>query len=251
MENPALSAFVAGIQSEFVFGQVLIQRRKGGFDLRHVDDRERDSAALRLLQVNKLRPLVQFTSNKLFRPLTSAPNLQRGWRLEGLDEEGLWWALHQFYPGAVPDWFAAQNPPPPVTSYREFTDRQTGMYRITATVDDATAGAVARACCHMDFCLKRRLWTAPGAPADEAATKSAIPCLAPCAILLEFARKMARLEQQEKKRPRQEPEEIVQHQAEASTALAAPPAEVAESDFDAPENPRRLRYVLEKDRTPA
>jgi hypothetical protein len=217
-----------------------------GFELRHVADWECDPAALRLLGENDIRPLAQFTARGAFRPLKSAPNLQGGWRATPRNEEALGAALNQLYPGAVADWFAAQAPLPPVTSYREFTGRQTGMYRITTLLDDAAAGAVIRACCHKDFCLKRRLWTVQGQPPDPPAAKSAMPCLEPCAILLEFARKMARVEQDERAQPPPGPAEIARRRAEAEAALQNPDITVAESDFDAPNNPRRLRFVLEK-----
>ena len=176
-----------------------------GFELRHVADRECDPATLRLLGENDIRPLAQFTARGVFRPLKSAPNLQRGWRATARDVETLGAALNQLYPGAVADWFAAQAPLPPVTSYREFAGRQTGMYRITTRLDDAAAGAVIRACCHKDFCLKRRLWTVDGLPPDAPAAKSALPCLEPCAILLESARKTARAGQDERAQPRPDP----------------------------------------------
>ncbi len=207
-KNPALSAFVAGLESEASFGQVWIRRRGRGFELRHVADRECDPAALRLLGENDIRPLAQFTARGAFRPLKSAPNLQRGWQATPRDEETLGAALNQLYPGALADWFAAQAPRPPVTSYREFTGRQTGMYRITTRLDDAAAGAVIRACCHEDFCLKRRLWTVDGLPPDPPGAKSALPCLEPCAILLEFARKTARVGQEERAQPPGKPRSI-------------------------------------------
>jgi len=200
-KNPALSAFVASFETEFTFGQVWIRRLQPGFELRHVADKDSDPAALRLLGENDIRPLAQFTGRGAFRPLKSAPDLQRGWWATAHDEEALGAALNQLYPGAVADWFAARAPLPPVTSYREFTGRQTGMYRITTRLDDAAAGAVIRACCHMDFCLKRRLWTVDGLPPDPPAAKSALPCLEPCAILLESARKAARIGQRQKAQP--------------------------------------------------
>jgi hypothetical protein len=230
-KNPALTAFVAGLEAESIFGQVWIRRRERGFELRHVMDKETDSASLRLLGENDIRPLAQFTNGGAFRPLRSAPTLQHGWRAMPRDEQALGMILNQLYPGAVADWFAALGPVPPVTSFREFTGRQTGMYRITTRLDDPTAGAVIRACCHKDFCLKRRLWTVDGLASDPPAAKSAIPCLEPCAILLEFARKMARLEQEEGTQAL--PESIQD-------------AIIAECDFDAPNNPRRLRFILEK-----
>jgi hypothetical protein len=245
-KNPPLSAFVAAFETELIFGQVWIRRMERGFELRHVADRECDPAALRLLGENDLRPLAQFTAAGAFRPLKSAPNLQRGWRTTPRDKETLGAALNQLYPGAVADWFAAQAPQPPVTSYREFTGRQTGMYRITTFLDDAAAGAAIRACCHEDFCLKRRLWTVDGLPPDSPPAKSIMPCLESCAILLEFARKMARVEQDERTQPPSSPADLARRRAEAEAALKNPDATVAESDFDAPNNPRRLRFILEK-----
>jgi hypothetical protein len=53
------------------------------------------------------------------------------------------------------------------------------------------------ACCE-SVCLKRRLWSIAGLAPDASDAKSAIPCLEPCAIMLEFARKAMRLEQEEK-----------------------------------------------------
>ena len=242
--NPALSAFVAGFEAELIFGQVLIRRQKLGFELRHVADRACDPAALRFLGEKDIRQLAQFTARGAFRPLKSAPNLQRGWRSEPRDEAALGAALNQLYPGAVADWFAAQSPRPPVTSYREFTGRQTGMYRITTLLDDAAASAVIRACCHEDFCLKRRLWTVAGQAPDAPAAKSVLPCLEPCAILLEFARKMARVGQEEKAQPPPGPADIARQRVEAETVLKHPDDTVAESDFDVPNNPRRLQFIL-------
>jgi hypothetical protein len=249
-KNPALSAFVAGFETELNFGEVWIRRLERGFELRHVADRECDPAILRLLEGKDIRTLAQFTIAGVFRPLKSAPTLQRGWRATPGDEEALGAALNQLYPGGVADWFASQTPLPPVTSYREFTGRQTGMYRITTRLDDGAAGAVIRACCHKDFCLKRRLWTVEGLPDDPPAAKSALPCLEPCAILLEFARKIARVEQDERTQPAPDPADSARRRDEAKTMLKNPDATAPECDFDAPNNPRRLRFVLERSPAP-
>lgn len=237
--NPALAALAAKIESQLLFGQVLIRRTAGGFELRHTADGQAEPAGLRLLAGLEIRRLAQFSSLGAFRPLKSAPNLPAGWRIVARDDRDLGAALDHLYPGAVADWFAAQPAPPPVTSYRQFTRRQTGMYRITTLLDDAVAGRMVRACCHHDFCLKRRLWTVGGLASDEPSAKSLIPCLEPCAILLEFARKIARLEQQERRAAPPSP-----------SAPSGPAGETpaAECDFDAPANPRRLRFVLEKER---
>jgi hypothetical protein len=232
--NPDIAALAAAIKTELLFGQVLIRRANAGFELRHIADRQGDPGGLRLLPEGEIRPLARFNSSGQFRPLKSAPDLPAGWRISAPDERALGTALGHLYPGAVADWFAAQPAPPPVTSWRQFTARQTGMYRITTRLDDAAAGAMARACCHKDFCLKRRLWTVAGEKCDNPSEKSLIPCLEPCAILLEFARKIARLEQRETRPPVKAPS--------GTTTGSA----VAEGDCDAQDNPRLVRFCLER-----
>ncbi len=198
IENPALKEFAAQIGSELVLAQVLIRRGVAGYELRHVEDRDAAAESLRLIQLNEARSLAQYTAAGAFRPLKSAPTLQRGWRMTLTGDVELEAALSQLYPGAVADWHAARTANPPVTNYREFTNRQSGMYRITTKLSDAQAAQVIKTTCAKEFCLKRRLWTVPGLAPDPAAEKSLIPCLEPCAILLESARKAMRMEQQGK-----------------------------------------------------
>jgi hypothetical protein len=71
------------------------------------------------------------------------------------------------------------------------------MYRITTFLTDAEAFAMAGKCCSPTYCLKQRLWTVEGLPLDQLEGKSLIPCLEPCAILLEYARKVVRTSQRE------------------------------------------------------
>jgi hypothetical protein len=226
--NPDMRAFLAAFDTEIVFGQVIVHRLERGFELRHELDRAAPPASLATLNGTELRAWAQTAASGAFRPLKSAPNLRAGWRAEAASVEALELLLHYVYPGAVADWFAAQSAQPPITSYRQFTARQSGMYRITRMLNDAITGAAIRACCHVDFCLKRRLWSVEGLEPDAAGQKSLIPCLEPCALLLEFARKVARLEQG------------------VATVSEEPNADAAESDFDAPNNPRRVRFGLEK-----
>lgn len=228
--NPALAAFVASFDREIVFGQVCLQRAGGGFEIRHIIDREMAAEALRTVPENEIRSLAQYSAGGTFRALKSTPNLKSGWRIVCRDAAALGDAVNKIYPGAVADWFAAQSPEPLVTSYRDFTARQTGMYRVTTSLDDCTAAAGIRACCHKDFCLKRRLWTVGGLPAETSAEKSLIPCLEPCAVMLEFARKIVRWEQE----------------GGLQTAAVGAPGEAGDMDFDAPSNPRRQRFLLEK-----
>lgn len=247
VNNPALTAFCAAIGSELVLAQVLVRGQAAGFELRHVNDREAAAECLKAVAVTELRALANHTATGAFRPIKAAPNLRAGWLCRVVSESDLEAALNQLYPGAVADWFAAQQSAPPVTHYREFTARQTGMYRITTMLTDAQAGQVIRACCDARFCLKRRLWTVEGLAPDAADAKSLIPCLEPCAVMLEFARKAVRIEQEENQTALTlAPSEVASLLAALETSLAHPPAGQREADFSAANNPRRLQLLREK-----
>ena len=244
--HPALQAFVAQIGRELVLGQALIRRVEPGYELRHVADRDRAAKTLRELRLSDLRQLAQFTASGAFRPLKAAPSLPAGWWLRVKDDAELDTALDQLYPGTIADWFAAQALSPPVTNYREFSNRQTGMYRVTTMLDDAQAAQVARACCHKNFCLKRRIWTVNGLAPEAVEAKSLVPCLEPCAVLLEVARKAMRMEQEKKLKLELSPSEAVTLAVALRTALAHPDTTSREADFNAPGNARRIQLLLEK-----
>jgi hypothetical protein len=245
--NAAWDAFLGEIGNELLLGQVLIRRRGRGFELRHLTDHDAPAERLRPIAETDLRDLVQFTATGAFRPLKSAPNLPSGWTLQVPDAPRLEWALNQCYPGAIADWHAARSESPPVTGFREFTGRQTGMYRITAGLSDEQAALVIRAGCHKEHCLKRRLWSGGNLGMDSAEAKSIIPCLEPCALLLEFARKCMRIEQAEQQRPLTlSSEDAATIVSAIERALEQSEPGLREADFNAPGNPRRLRRVLEK-----
>lgn len=243
MENPALNAFVAALSDRMAFAEVQISRRGNVFELRHVTDEDATDSGLEPLEIESLRVLASHTQEGRFRPLKSAPNLRRGWRALAHTGEELERALAHLYPGALSDWFAAGRPNPPVTHYRDFVNRQTGMYRIAQMLTDGQVRDLAHAGCHRDACLKRRLWGGPELAADEPAEKSVIPCLELCAVMLEFARKSMRLEQGEKAVAKIAERDLETLLAAVDLALANPAANEREGDFNAPDNPRRLRRL--------
>ena len=85
-----------------------------------------------------------------------------------------------------------------------------------------------------------------GLAKDEASEKSLIPCLEPCAVLLEFARAAARLEQQEKRAVSYAPGEIETLAAALKEMINRPRPDLREADFAATDNPRRAQLLLEK-----
>ncbi|HAM71021.1 MAG TPA: hypothetical protein DCM86_05200 [Verrucomicrobiales bacterium] len=245
--NPALTAFLASIREGLAFGQIWILPASGGYEIRHIADRQAPLDTLRRVNPDGLRRLAQEAPGGAFRPLRTAPDLASGWWAGVAGGAGLESAVDQIYPGAIADWYAASLNPVPVTHYREYTSRQSGMYRITAKLSDAQAAAVGRACCDARFCIRRRLWTLPGLEADAPEGKSLIPCLEPCPLLMEFARKAMRIDQEEA------PPVPVALRSEDLLSIrsalervrdAAGPGRVA--DFADPLNPRRLALVLDK-----
>ena len=120
------------------------------------------------------------------------------------------------------------------------------MYRITQLLTDVQAADVIRATCHARFCLKQRLWTVPGLETDSTTSKSAIPCLEPCAVLLELARKATRIEQEEKLPVQLSRSELESLLAGAEMMNASGLARERIGDMDSPANPRRLQLLLEK-----
>jgi hypothetical protein len=94
------------------------------------------------------------------------------------------------------------------------------------------------------------LWTTGGLEPDAAEEKSLIPCLEPCALLLEFARKALRLEQ-ENEAPPASSRDVKSLEAGLEAALAPPPPGEREADFNSPANPRRLQLAIEKLTGPA
>lgn len=245
--SPALETFLLQVGSGLVLGQVLLRPSPAGFELRHETDRDRAPGALRSVPLAELRTIAQSTDEKSFRPLKSAPNLRAGWIHLAAEPAALEAALNILYPGAVADWFAVRTNTAAPTDYREFTGRQTGMYRLTALLADAQAAAMIRACCDRRFCLKQRLWTVAGLPPDRAGEKSLIPCLEPCALLMEFARKAARFEQDDRAElPGLSADERETIESALQQALQAPPGGGREADFGAALNPRRVQLLLEK-----
>jgi hypothetical protein len=244
--NAACEAFIASLTPEKDWAQVTIQRAGETFALRHIADRDIPLGQLRHLSLPEIRSLAMFTGSGQFRPLRSSPDLPGGWTLTCNSPAELWRAVQELYPGSIPDWFAAQSQNPPVTNYRDFANRQTGMYRITTLLTDEQAANVTRAACHSRFCLKQRLWTVQGLAPDPAAEKSAIPCLEPCAILLELARKAARIEQEEKLGVQFSRSELQSFLAAAEAALQTERMQDRTGNVGSASNPRRLQLLIEK-----
>jgi hypothetical protein len=130
--NPAVAAFARQVTDELIVAQVLILRLSEGFELRHALDRDCPGHELKTLRLEEIRALAQQTGKGAFRPLKAAPNLARGWRFAARGETELGEALDRLYPGAISDWHSVECGIASPTHFRDFSGRQSGMYRVTS-----------------------------------------------------------------------------------------------------------------------
>lgn len=141
------------------FGQLLLQRADdGAFELRHREDAERSDLEA---QVNAEAALeiARFDDAGVFRPLKTAPNLRRGWRLVLRAETEVQRAVELFYPGRLAVLAAWESGQLGTMSWRETLARQTGMYKVAAQISDAqTDELVANVCRSDGGCLRTILW---------------------------------------------------------------------------------------------
>ena len=140
-------------------GQIAIEcRDDGSFALAHRDDAARnDLEAHRAAE--GAAELARFDDAGNYRPLKTAPNLRHGWRLTLRNEAELRTALDLFYPGRLAAFFAFKKHELVPTPLRETLDRQSGMYRIAAQIDDPAADELVGNFCRSDGgCLRTILW---------------------------------------------------------------------------------------------
>ncbi len=230
------------------WGEVRVESVETGvWRLRHGRDHLLGWEQLKRLSVQELQEWGDLDQNGDFRPLRSAPTLRNGWGCEARDIGLLEDALNRLYPGSVADWWTVkEHGETAAISFREFVNRQTGMFRSAQQLSAAGAEAAVRACCSPDICQKRRMWTVDSlGPSSH----GAFPCLEPCAVALEMARQAAKLE-------RGPQVTLTLPEAELRTLVFALSQVVSrtiidgkgheEGKLDAPHNTRRIKLLLER-----
>ena len=148
----------AELTDRFHFGQILVRKTNGGFVLSHCGDETRKK--LKTFQsAEDAIELSKFDDSGNYRPLKTAPNLARGWRLELARPEELQRALDYFYPGRFAVFLAWKTGRLHTTPLRETLDRQSGMYRVAAKISDDQIDNVVGDFCRSDGgCLRTILW---------------------------------------------------------------------------------------------
>jgi sirohydrochlorin cobaltochelatase len=174
----------------------------GSYSLCHSADRGKDGLQVHH-EAHDALYLSRDDASGTFRPLHSAPTLNRGWRLDLPDLDELRLALDFFYPAALGMARALEQEKLSAVPLREVLGRQTGMYRFVNTITDDQAHALIGKTCANAKCLRRILWpldaTQPMAGPAAAKTQpchapNAIPllCIEACTHVVSAARKVAR-----------------------------------------------------------
>jgi sirohydrochlorin cobaltochelatase len=140
------------------FGEILVRKTGNSFILCHRDDGARDDLET-FRNAEDAIEIAKYDDDGNYRPLKTAPNLRRGWRMELRTSDELRRALDHFYPGRLAVFVAWRRGQLRTTPLRETLDRQSGMYRIAAKISDAQIDdLVADFCRSNDGCLRTILW---------------------------------------------------------------------------------------------
>jgi sirohydrochlorin cobaltochelatase len=140
-------------------GQITIEcRDDGSFTLAHRDDSARNDLTA-YARAEDAAELARFDDAGNYRPLKTAPNLRHGWGLTLRNLAELRMALDLLYPGRLAAFLAFEQHQLLATPLRETLDRQSGMYRIAAQIDDPAADELVGNFCRSDGgCLRTILW---------------------------------------------------------------------------------------------
>jgi len=146
------------LTAPFCFGQVLVRKTNNGFVLFHREDEAgKDLQTCR--NAEEALKIAKYDDAGNYRPLKTAPNLRRGWRLTLKTLEEVKRALDYFYPGRLAVFAAWKTGQLRTTNLRDTLDRQSGMYRVAAKISDAQIDDVVAAFCRSDGgCLRTILW---------------------------------------------------------------------------------------------
>jgi len=140
-------------------GQLAIECGDDGtFALSHRDDAARDNLAIQQ-EPDVATELARFDDAGNYRPLKTAPTLRHGWKLVLENLTALRTALELFYPGRLAAMLVFEKDELRTTPFRETLERQSGMYRVAAQINDERANELIGNFCRSDSgCLRTILW---------------------------------------------------------------------------------------------
>jgi sirohydrochlorin cobaltochelatase len=138
-------------------GEVAIRNLDDGtFELAH---RNTEVAPAVNFAAGDALEVAKFDEKGNYRPLRTAPNLRRGWKIIALNIPDVIAVTDAIYPGRLAAWRAWKTKRLKTTSLRETLNRQSGMYRVAAKISDEQIDKLVGNFCRSDGrCLRTILW---------------------------------------------------------------------------------------------
>jgi sirohydrochlorin cobaltochelatase len=138
-------------------GQLEIVSSNGGFVLCHRDDVGRTD--LRNGEIDDAFEIAKFDEAGNYRPLKTAPNLRRGWKIFARDLLQVEQVIDAIYPGRLAVLHAFKSGQLTTTPLRETLNRQSGMYRVARKISEQEIDGLVGNFCRSDGgCLRTILW---------------------------------------------------------------------------------------------
>jgi sirohydrochlorin cobaltochelatase len=155
-ESPRLLQALVAEKVSWI-GQLEIVPSDGGFVLCHRDDVGRND--LTHYEIDDDFEIAKFDEAGNYRPLKTAPNLRRGWKIFARDLLQVEQVIDAIYPGRLAVLHAFKSGQLTTTSLRETLNRQSGMYRIARKISEQEIDALVGNFCRSDGgCLRTILW---------------------------------------------------------------------------------------------
>ena len=140
-------------------GEIAILQNDGAFTLVHREDLAVSESLENFASPEDALEISRYDATGNYRPLKSAPNLRRGWKLAVSGIAELQRALDYFYPAAIGLWRSYLLGNVKATNFRETANRQSGMYAAVKKIaNDEVPALVKRFCDSNGKCLKTMLW---------------------------------------------------------------------------------------------
>ena len=158
MPEPIEEALASALTDSCHIGQILVRATDSGFVILHCDD-EQKANLCEYGDPEEAIEIARYDDGGNHRPLKTAPNLRHGWKLKLGNLNDLRRALDHFYPGRLAIFIAGKHNRLATTPLRETLERQSGMYRVAATISDEQIDEVVGDFCRSeDGCLRTILW---------------------------------------------------------------------------------------------
>ena len=199
------------------------------------------------------RTIAKHDDDGTYRPLKTAPTLQRGWAFIDLSPDELVQTVDFFYPATIANWHREREGDLDVNHWRETMARQSGIYGVVKTWDRGEGHEhvewVAEACCDDSQCLKRREWQYDEeSELDYDGGDGVFPCREPCSLVVSAARRWTKLEGEQTETYEFEltPSEKAQIEAIIDSVADGDTDEIREADLYDDANRYRTRFLRAK-----